>query len=341
MTTALGAVREVAAGAGLRVRRAWPRSEGHLLLDLAGADGSVAGQWFEATDQAAEVAAATCGARLLGNGRESARLVLQPAGADRKLKGLAGLLTRPSVQLVSHRPERRAVVQRSGKSPGYLKLVPQGRLAKLATQTEQAAQLPMRTARVLEVDETLSAVVTAALPGRPLRGWLTGPDAAEACRQVGRTLAVLHSLEPVGLAWHGAAEERAITERWEGWARRWGVGSASLLEDWPAPRLPTRPVLVHRDFHDGQVLLDESYVVGLIDFDLMAAGDPAVDVANFLCHLELREQQGGAAAAPLVAAFLDGYRPSQAVQHALPFYLATSRRRLTAVYAFRDTERRS
>ena len=52
-------------------------------------------------------------------------------------------------------------------------------------------------------------------------------------------------------------------------------------------------MLVHRDFHDGQVLLDESYAVGLIDFDLMAAGDPALDVANFLCHLELREHQGG------------------------------------------------
>ena len=76
--------------------------------------------------------------------------------------------------------------------------------------------------------------------------------------------------------------------------------------------------------------------MGLIDFDLMAAGDPAVDVANFICHLELREQQGGAAAAPLVAAFLDGYQPSRAVRQALPFYLATSARRLTAVYAFRE-----
>ena len=109
-------------------------------------------------------------------------------------------------------------------------------------------------------------------------------------------------------------------------------------EDFPAPPVPARPVLVHRDFHDGQVLVDDSYAVGLIDFDLMAAGDPAVDVANFICHLELREHQGGAAAAPLVAAFLDGYRPSRSVQQALPFYLATSARRLTAVYAFRTAD---
>lgn len=336
MTATLGAVREVAAGAGLRVRRAWPRSECHLLLDLTGANGSVAGQWFEAPDLAAEVAAGTPGAQLLGNGWEPARLVLQPAGADRKLQALAGLLTRPGVNLVSHRPERRAVVQRTANSPGYLKLVPHSRLAKLATQSQRAEQLPVRTPRVLEVDETLGAVITAALPGRPLLHWLAGPDATEACRQVGRALAAVHSVSPAGLAQHGAAEERAVTERWEDLARGWGVGSAACPEDLPTPPPLSRPVLVHRDFHDGQVLLDDSYGLGLIDFDLMAAGDPAVDVANFLCHLELREQQGGIPAASLVAAFLDGYQPSRAAQQALPFYLATSRRRLIAVYAFRD-----
>jgi hypothetical protein len=334
----LGAVREAAAVAGLRVRRAWPRSTDHLLLDLAGADGPVAGQWFNAPDKAAEVAAATCGAQLLSSGKEPARLVLQPAGADRKLTALAGLLTRPALKLVSHRPERRAVVQRSGESPGYLKLVPSSRLAKLTTQSERAAALPLRTARVLEVDKSLGAVVTAPLPGRPLRDWLSGPNAAEACRQVGRTLAAVHSIDPIGLSPHGAADERAVTERWEGWARSWGVGRANCPGDLPAPPALARPVLVHRDFHDGQVLLDESYAVGLIDFDLMAAGDPAVDVANFICHLELRELQGGVAAAPLVAGFLDEYGPSRAVRQALPFYLATSGRRLAAVYAFRDAD---
>ena len=269
---------------------------------------------------------------------EPARLLLQPSGADRKLKALAGLLTRPELKLISHRPERRAVVQRSGDSPGYFKLVPSSRLPKLALRTARAARLPLRTAQVLEVDEHLGAVVTAPLLGRPLPDWLAGPHAAEACRHVGRTLATVHSISPAGLPPHDAADERAVTERWEGWARGWGVGRMACPEDLPAPPPPARPVLVHRDFHDGQVLLTESYAVGLIDFDLMGAGDPAVDVANFICHLELREQQGGDAAAPLVAAFLEGYQPSRAVRQALPFYLASSARRLTAVYAFRDAD---
>ena len=338
MTATLAAVRDAAAAGGLRVRRAWPRSEDHLLLDLAGDGGSVAGQWFDAPDQAAQVAAATYGAQLLPSGDQPARLVLQPAGADRKLKTLAGLLTRPALKLISHRPERRAVVQRTDDSSGYLKLVPPSRLATLAIQSERAERLPLCTARVLEVDKALGAVVTAPVPGRPLRDWLAGPHATEACRQVGRTLAVVHALSPEGLAPHAATDERAVTERWEGWARSWGVGRETCPEDLPAPPPPTRAALVHRDFHDGQVLVDESYAVGLIDFDLMAAGDPAVDVANFIAHLELREQQGGAAATPVVAAFLDGYRPSRAVRQALPFYLATSSRRLAAVYAFRDAD---
>ena len=69
-------VREAAAAAGLRVRRAWPRSADHLLLDLSGADRSVAGQWFDVPDRAAAVAAATPGAQLLSPGDQSARLVL-------------------------------------------------------------------------------------------------------------------------------------------------------------------------------------------------------------------------------------------------------------------------
>ena len=336
MTATLAAVRETAAGKGLRVRRAWPRSADHLLLDLVGPDGSVAGQWFESPERAAEVAAATRGAELLRNGREPARLVLQPAGADRKLKALADLLSQPLLKLVSHRPERRAVVRRSGDCPGYLKLVRRHRLATLAGQAERADGLPVRTARLLDVDEALGAVVAAPIPGRRLSEWLAGPDGSEACRRVGRTLAVLHAICPTGLAAHSAVEERAVTERWEGWARDWGVGLAAGAEVFPAPPGRTRIALVHRDFHDGQVLVDESYAVGLLDFDLMAAGDPALDVANFICHLELRERQGGVAAPPLVAAFLDGYQPSADVQQALPYYLTTSRRRLTAVYAFRD-----
>src|SRR5699024_2789148 len=123
--------------AGLRLNRSWPRSPEHLLLELAdpaghpearqhahageisdiypeGAPGVAAGedgagttaaQWIADPDRAGRVTAGTPGAWRVG------RLVGQPAGADRKLPALAGLLAREGHQLVAHRPERRAVVR--------------------------------------------------------------------------------------------------------------------------------------------------------------------------------------------------------------------------------------
>jgi len=57
------------------------------------------------------------------------------------------------------------------------------------------------------------------------------------------------------------------------------------LQAW-AQRLPAPLVLkpVHRDFYYSQVLYHGRELT-LIDFDLLAWGDPAIDVANFCAHL--------------------------------------------------------
>jgi streptomycin 6-kinase len=41
---------------------------------------------------------------------------------------------------------------------------------------------------------------------------------------------------------------------------------------------------IHRDFHPGQVLVDGARL-WLLDFDLFSLGDPAVDVGNFIAHV--------------------------------------------------------
>ena len=57
------------------------------------------------------------------------------------------------------------------------------------------------------------------------------------------------------------------------------------LRAWAAhlPPLPA-PVPVHRDFYYSQLLFDGPRLT-LIDLDLFALGDPAIDVANFTAHL--------------------------------------------------------
>ena len=72
----------------------------------------------------------------------------------------------------------------------------------------------------------------------------------------------------------------------------------------------------------------------------MAIGDPALDLANLLAHLDLRERQGLIDdAAPLRRAVLHGYGPGSALVKRLPGYEALARQRLAAVYAFRPTHR--
>ncbi|MEZ4589776.1 MAG: glycosyltransferase [Chloroflexota bacterium] len=59
----------------------------------------------------------------------------------------------------------------------------------------------------------------------------------------------------------------------------------ATLERWARflPPLP-QPTTIHRDFYYSQLIMDGAAVT-LIDFDLIATGDPAIDVANFIAHL--------------------------------------------------------
>jgi aminoglycoside phosphotransferase (APT) family kinase protein len=89
----------------------------------------------------------------------------------------------------------------------------------------------------------------------------------------------------------------------------------------------------HGDFHGGQ-LLAQSDGFALIDFDLLAAGPPAYDLANYAGHLVPKEAPDLAFAAGvldrLVAAY--GRRPPH-----LPWYLAASILRRARV-PFRNLE---
>ena len=73
------------------------------------------------------------------------------------------------------------------------------------------------------------------------------------------------------------------------------------------PAIPTCGI--HRDFYPDQVMIDGTRV-WLLDLDLYANGDPAIDMGNFLAHLDeyaLRRNWGCAALAPQAEAFLAGY----------------------------------
>lgn len=330
-------VQALAGAHGLRVSRAWPRDPGHLLLDLTAGDGGhVAAQWFADEDRAARTAVRTGPpARACGG------LLLQPHGADRRLPGLAPLLNAGGV-LVAHRPERRAVV-RSGDGH-FTKVVRPGTTAAVASAARAAAVPGVRVPDVLRVDEGAGTVTTRALPGRTLHELLgSGCElAATAAAALGTTLAALHAAPPPpGAPVHDGRAELDVLRRWHGHAVSYGLLPAglvpaelveALLADVPGG------VPVHRDLHDKQVLVDDDGAVGILDFDLAAVGEPALDLANLLVHLRWRVEQGHAPP-DLVQrcsdAVLQAYEPSAAVLARLPAYATASRLRLQAVYRFR------
>jgi aminoglycoside phosphotransferase (APT) family kinase protein len=86
------------------------------------------------------------------------------------------------------------------------------------------------------------------------------------------------------------------------------------------------------------VLLEDTGPIGLLDLDLAACGDPALDLANLLVHFELRALQehcSDARARACAVALLEGYSPDPPLLGRLAAYAAATRLRLAGLYCFR------
>lgn len=356
----VGSVSRLAADAGLRVVRAWPRGPGRLLLDLReGASPQVlAGQWFADVDQATGVARATArrsGGRAVGvlhGTRSPGALVLQRGGADRRLASLTQIVARPGARLVSHRPERRAVVSEPGEGTAagtsWTKVVRPDHVAGAVRAARLAAGCGGPP--LLAVDPSRGAVTTSGLPGVDLGAALRArPDDAEALgRAVAGAVRRLHAPGRVrdGLPTHGPQQEVSVARAWVQAAAEHGVlapASVSALLavlDRVVPA-PAHVVTVHRDLHDLQLVVDRDRVA-VLDLDLAAHGDAAVDLANLVVHLQWRALQGtvpAPAAAACAGALLAAYRPDRATARHVAAYARTTWARLAAVHAFRPDDR--
>lgn len=162
------------------------------------------------------------------------------------------------------------------------------------------------------------------VPGRKLTDLLPENGAPHAARLVGRALARLHMVGlPVARTWT-AADELAVLERALCAARENMPGeahcieailkaAAHILHELPAAETTG----IHRDFYPDQVLIDGDRV-WLLDLDLYAEGDPAVDLGNFLAHLDelgLRLHGNPQRFEREATAFLAGYESLRTVDH--------------------------
>jgi len=178
--------------------------------------------------------------------------------------------------------------------------------------------------------DALHAAVMEDMPGAPV----ARPDFTRA----GQAIAKLHAAPLSVDGRHGPAGEIMLLEKWTALV-------ATVLPDLEAPlRLAlaavrrdlaaatsTATCLVHRDFHEKQVIVDAASNA-LIDFDTLCMADPALDTGNFLAHLRFAGLQTGRDSLPDETAFADGYGP--AMPENTDAYRRATLLRLACLYAF-------
>lgn len=355
MTGVLDRIEDSLGAHGLTLTKTYPRGPGHLILQITDPLAArVGGQWFADPDRANDVAEQT-ELRTGGTVRVPVldrRVVVQRAGVDRTLASLQSLVLAPGSTLVAHRVERRGVVRRTqrGRPTTYAKVLRPKRTPATvdrARLTVEGVVLPRPT--VSDIPRGL--VVFDEVPGVRLIDVLANPTTSagqlrRAGLAVGEALARLHRTPaPADLGVHDASAELEVAQTWLAHATSYGLLDSRLPVREHLERLcrfSAEPgcyhALIHRDLHDKQVLIGEGDVVGMLDFDLATTGEPALDLANLLVHLELRAVQGrcpAEAARDCAQALVDGYAPRPEVWRRVPGYALATRLRLAAVYSFR------
>ena len=148
---------------------------------------------------------------------------------------------------------------------------------------------------LLAVDPTgagagVPAVLMSRLPGR-VDWWPS--DASRWLRRLAELLPAIHAapLPPAGLIGSFAPYPQASYQP-PGWARYPRVWErAAEISQGPAPGLPA--VLIHRDFHPGNVLWRRGKVSGVVDWQAACTGPAVADVAH--CRVNLLTLGTGAA----------------------------------------------
>jgi len=168
------------------------------------------------------------------------------------------------------------------------------------------ARQPVRLPGVLAYRPDLRLLLTEGLAGQPaLPGLVHGVHSAAShsadahvaslragVREAGRVLAALHGVahavapsHPPGQVWRDLVRELGVVAHvWPETADavRTSLGDGVLEATTSAER-----VLCHGDYTPSQVLFSDGHVSGLVDFDTVCWGDPAMDLGRFLAHLDL------------------------------------------------------
>lgn len=159
----------------------------------------------------------------------------------------------------------------------------------------EAAGAPAPTVlKVCTPDDQLGeAYVMRRLEGETLGRRITRDEAFAAvrpglARRCGEVLAQIHAAPTTNLPPLAISDARGELERYEGIyrdldARRPILEAAFRWLEATAPPPPERPVLIHGDFRNGNLMIHpEQGLVGVLDWELAHLGDPAEDL-GWIC----------------------------------------------------------
>ena len=219
---------------------------------------------------------------------------------DRRLPA-ARLLNDAQVELLSYRPRKRMVLlDRRNAVPVIIKAFRPSYFRGIAQKYETAhfalTGRGIQTPDVVNYDSELACLFMLYDTVDPLH---LGSDNLDHFHLLGESIAQFQAHESRHeLVEHDATAELAILDQRvyrlntanvplpSGWSPlRDNLGAA--FDQLPEPRSG----LCQRDLHDKQVLQHPHFLT-LLDFDLLCRADVALDPANFLAHMRLRELQG-------------------------------------------------
>lgn len=277
------------------------------------------------------------GLRLLHDPAEARALIATIEGTD------PGSVT---VTLMAHRLGKRAVLRCEGAD---------GRVRYARLRTDKSSSGPRAYSRhqllwsVLKEDSALripkplgqmpemGVALFAALPGTAPS--FEGCEGFRACHAIERALNRLQDLQLADLPEHGGAAEAALLRVWlDRLAQVFPDRAAALAKALnivctALEKIPTQAVPCHRDLHEKQILLDGPRA-GLLDFDTLCLGHPAMDTGNLMAHLFLMEVTTGRPRAAFETAIRNAMR--HVPERDLRLWRRAALLRLCMIYAFTD-----
>lgn len=236
----------------------------------------------------------------------------------------------PQPEVIRHKPGRRALIRYRVEGAGVAAVLGKLRAKGTDRRTPQVhralreagldglADHGVGVPRAIGQIDAMKMWLQEEVPGQTLASHLQDANTSrcEILARTGAALARLHDVPPATDRCWTLHDELDVLDR------ALGCATANIPESAEALRGIMRGARarleqlgeeavcgIHRDFYFDQVLVDGRRI-WLVDLDLYSIGDPAIDLGNFLAHLDelaLRRLGHVTAFAAEAAAFLDGY----------------------------------